>query len=325
MADEDRLEMNIQMGSAPTGSELPDRTPFRILILGDFYATTPSQDPIEISDETIDRALARLQPQAEVALEETTISISFQRMSDFHPDNIIQNTAVFVPLVNLRKQLQEPSTFDQAAQEIRSWATWKKPATEPTPEPEPEASTPESDIERLLGRKPMTSPGKTSSLAQDLIRDIVGPSNTPQIDPQRDDLIATVDQAIGKLLRRILHDPGFQAVEAAWRGLDFLVNQVEPDVSLRIFLAHLPKGRLVEEMINTEEITRSTFYRTVIDQTVDTLGAAPWSLVALTAPITTTDTDNRKPPWAGSSSLISSCAPLMAKPPTRSIRFVSKK
>ena len=286
MADEERLDMSIQMGSSPAGSERRDCTPFRILILGDFHATTHSQDPIEISDETLDRAMARLRPKVDVALGDATISISFERMSDFHPDNLTQNVAIFGPLMRLREQLQEPATFDQAAQEVRSWSSWK-----PTTEAEEEAATSECDIERLLGRKPMTSPRKTNSLAQDLIREIVGPSNTPQIDPQQDDLIATVDQALSKLLQRLLHDPDFQAVEAAWRGLDFLANQVGSDVSLKIFLSHLPKNKLVEEMINTDEITHSTFYRIVVDQAVDTLGATPWSLVALTAPITTTDQD----------------------------------
>jgi type VI secretion system protein ImpC len=286
MANDDQLDMSIQMGGLPAGGGLRDQTPFHILILGDFHATVHSHAPIEINDETIDRTITQLQPQVDIAFGEATISISFESMSDFHPDNLTQNISDFGPLMRLREQLQEPSTFNQAAQEVRSWSSWQPPK-----EAEEEATTSECDIERLLGRKPITSAGKTPSLAQDLIREIVGSSNTPQIDPQRDDLVATVDQAIGKLLQHLLHDPAFQAVEAAWRGLDFLVNQVESDGALKIFLSHLPKKKLVEEMIQTDKITQSTFYRTVVDQALDTLGASPWSLVALTAPITSADQD----------------------------------
>ena len=49
--------------------------------------------------------------------------------------------------------------------------------------------------------------------------------------------------ALGERMRGLLHDPRFQTVEAAWRGLDFVIRSDSGDDSdVRIRITHLPKA-----------------------------------------------------------------------------------
>lgn len=283
MEEDQKLEFAFNLGPESSGDPA-DNTPFRMLVIGDFGRGTPTDKPIEVDCDNIDTVMRRLQPVVNVPLGESTITITLEGIGDFHPDHLIRNLEVFQPLVRLRQQLQDPSTFEQAAREIRSWPQWKSsesPEPPASPETSSEAEDATSDIERLLGRKPITSQGQAKAIADDIIREIVGPPTTPDIHPERDHLLAAVDDAKGELLRTILHAPQFQAMEAHWRGLDFLVNRLETGVSLKVTILNLSKAVLQEEMKDPARIMESTFYQTVVAQTVETHGAQPWALVAL--------------------------------------------
>ncbi len=80
--------------------------------------------------------------------------------------------------------------------------------------PNVEASLPSSEWDRFL-------------------RDLVSPHFEPDTPPQQRELVETTDAATGELMRRILHHPDFQALEAAWRGLKLLVSRLETDEQLR--------------------------------------------------------------------------------------------
>jgi len=56
--------------------------------------------------------------------------------------------------------------------------------------------------------------------------------------------------ALGERMRDFLHHPRLQAVEAAWRGLDFVIrNNVCVDSPVRIGVAHLPKAEAASDLV----------------------------------------------------------------------------
>ena len=59
-------------------------------------------------------------------------------------------------------------------------------------------------------------------------------------------------------LRAILHHPDFQALEAAWRGLDFLVRSVTEEVEL--LLINICESELAT-MLSAESSAKSKIYR----------------------------------------------------------------
>jgi type VI secretion system protein ImpC len=69
------------------------------------------------------------------------------------------------------------------------------------------------------------------------------------------DLFREVDPAqtaaLGERMRGLLHDPRFQAVEAAWRGLDFVIRgDSGDDPGVRIRIAHLPKAEAARDLLH---------------------------------------------------------------------------
>src|SRR5207244_7572537 len=114
---------------------------------------------------------------------------------------------------------------------------------------------------------------------QAVLRDIVAPFVEPKPDPQRPELVAQVDQAISGQMRALLHHPAFQALEAAWRGLFFLVRRLPTDAKLKLYLLDVSKAELAADLGAADDLSASGVYKLLVEQTVKTPGAPPWALV----------------------------------------------
>jgi type VI secretion system protein ImpC len=102
---------------------------------------------------------------------------------------------------------------------------------------------------------------------------------TPGADPQQGQLVDCVDGAITKTMSALLHHEAFQSIEAAWRGLEFLVRRLETGTSLKIFLLDWSRQELAADLLGCDDLRRSALYKVVVEQTVETPGSDPWSLL----------------------------------------------
>ncbi|MBK3018803.1 type VI secretion system contractile sheath large subunit, partial [Klebsiella pneumoniae] len=57
-------------------------------------------------------------------------------------------------------------------------------------------------------------------------------------------MIAELDKKLSEQLNLILHNPEFQQLESAWRGLHYLVNNTETDEQLKIRVMSISKQEL---------------------------------------------------------------------------------
>jgi type VI secretion system ImpC/EvpB family protein len=80
-------------------------------------------------------------------------------------------------------------------------------------------------------------------------------------------LLSAVDAALSDLMRRVLHDPGFQDVEATWRGIQWLVSSIELDEALELHLLHVTRDEL-----SAEAGPASGLYRRLVDREARTPG-----------------------------------------------------
>jgi type VI secretion system protein ImpC len=92
-------------------------------------------------------------------------------------------------------------------------------------------------------------------------------------------LVAAVDTAIAELMRAILHHPDFQAIEAAWRALYFLVSRLETDEQLKLYLLDISKAELAADLSEAEDLRLTSLYRLLVEETVETPGGEPWAVV----------------------------------------------
>ncbi len=174
-----------------------------------------STEPLAIDRDNFDGVMAKLQVSLAGA--------PFRELEDFHPDRLFRNLDLF-------------REFDPAPRESAEKSG---------------QATPKADIGELL---------RSSSLLEQIaeggdpferyLRDLArAHAAAPELsDPQR-------DATLGKRMRGLLHHPRFQAVEAAWRGLDFVIRSDSgDDSSTRIRVAHFPKAEAARDLLEAKSL-----------------------------------------------------------------------
>jgi len=280
----------------------PDpETPFRILLLGDFSGRASrgvcqpqdlaARKTVAVDRDNYDRTIQRLDVEVRLPVNDDAgkpITMRFAERDDFDPDRIFEQLALFGKLRELRQNLFDPDHFDRAKAEVLSWSGKtgdKKPAKAEKPAARPEPIEPPEDLlATMLDQAeeeltPETLPRRASQW-QEMIADIVRPYAVPKADPQQAELFALVDNAIGELMRKLLHQPAFQAIEAAWRGVYFLISRLETGAELKLFLLDVSKAELAADVGAAEDLEASQLYKVLVERTVQTPGAQPWAVVA---------------------------------------------
>jgi len=91
--------------------------------------------------------------------------------------------------------------------------------------------------------------------------------------------IATLDELLGEQLDEILHHPRFQALEASWRGLAFLVEHAETREVARVRILDLGWRELARDLESAIEFDRSQIFRKVYSEQFDMPGGEPFGLL----------------------------------------------
>ena len=289
------LELSTLTSFAP--AKVRDKTPFRIAILSDFSGrgnrglgevslSLSCGRLIPVDVDNIEELPAKLGTEIHVPIgneDGPRIAIRFDELDDFHPDRIFERLDVFQELKAIRKRLQNPTTFVEAASQVRCWVDGEPDSnnSKAAEDQNGSAELKESDsdtIERLLGKKPEGSARQFVDIDK-LIHEIVKPYIVPAPHPQQAELVAQIDQTISGQMRALLHNPDFKELEAAWRSLHFLVNQIQTDENLKLYVGDISKAELGADLSSTNQIKSSGIYRLLVEQSTGTQGAEPWAIL----------------------------------------------
>lgn len=90
-----------------------------------------------------------------------------------------------------------------------------------------------------------------------------------------DALIAEIDAKLSKQLDEILHNPAFQKLESAWRGLKFTIDRTDFRENIKIELLNCSKDDLQTDFEDAPEITKCGLYRTVYTAEYGQFGGKP--------------------------------------------------
>lgn len=277
---------------------------FHLAVLGDFSGrahrgiSEPSRiaglRAVDVDRDNFDDVMAQLAPKLELPTDQGTLEIEFRELDDFEPDRLVEKVNVFSELRTTRRRLKNTDTYAKAAEDVRSWASLPEPEA-PAPAAEPpsapqEASTENSGsgglLDQLVAATEQAKSGEGASrtepdspIVKAIVSDIVRPYILPKADPQRDELIACVDEATSAHMREILHHPYFQALEATWRGLYFLVRRLPTHQKLRVFLIDVTKQELASDLSSQDELSTTGLWKMMVEKTVNTAGKTPYALV----------------------------------------------
>jgi type VI secretion system protein ImpC len=222
------VNLDVSAGAQPVPGVPEAETPFRILVLGDFSghglrgerAPIAGRKPVAVDSDNLDEVLAKTAP----AVHLPQGILRFRAIDDFHPDQIYRRTDAFRRLAELRNQ---PAPVAAAAGEA------SRPAAPVTP------VSGRSVLENLMAQDDEDAASRVveerDALA-DFIKKAVEPHLVARQDPRQEEWAVRVDAVAGELMRGILHQPHFQTLEAAWRALAMLVDRLQPDTDLKIYV-----------------------------------------------------------------------------------------
>jgi type VI secretion system protein ImpC len=226
---------------------------FRILVLGDFGATVPSARPVLVDRDNLEHIMKRLDVRLELPGAGT---LRFSELDDFHPDRLYQSLDLFKDLREMRANVEDPAFRTPTKQPDTAAAAAEIAAT-------PGVSL----LDEIVDAGAAVAARKKDPL-QKYVQDVAAPYIVP-LDPKKGDRIAQVDAATSESMRALLHDRRFQALEAAWRALDFLVRRT--DAKIRVL--HLPKEKLIEDLLPATDLRETLLFRALKDDPADMIAA----------------------------------------------------
>ena len=283
----------------PAANRPPGKN-FNMLVIGNFLgnnqsSTSGTTKPIKIDRDNLEEVMAKLQPSLSLPIGDSpgddcqTVNMTFTNLDEFHPDYLYQHIELFSEFRTLRRKLNKDSSFDAAAKKMDQWisvATEVKTNTQPTAtapsngQSTNNAST-EGLLDSILGDSNNSGGASTEAdkLVTSLIQDAVAAYATPAPNPNKQQYIDALDQTISSTMAALLHHPEFQALEAAWRGVDMMTRRVETDSQLTLRMLSQSKKDLLIDLAEHQDATQSNFSKLVYDASVLPTNDERWSTV----------------------------------------------
>lgn len=89
--------------------------------------------------------------------------------------------------------------------------------------------------------------------------------------------IKELDEIIASQLNEILHHTDFQALEASWLGLSYLVMNTQTGPKLKIRLLNAKKSELLNDLAKAVEFDQSQLFKKIYEEEYGTFGGHPYS------------------------------------------------
>ena len=253
---------------------------FRIAILGDFSGRASrgllevgtglaQRKPIKFDIDNLEGVIERFSTTLVLPVGDdgAGIEVKLNSLDDLHPDELYENVAVFDELSAQRQSVQRGDGAAAIA-EMQGWAeefghlklsSRKRPRGSAVP-----ADRRLSDFQALVGdaQGRLVQP----SSASELIQRIVGPYVQAAPDPQRESMLAAIDEALSGAMRAILHHPDFQTVEATWRSLELLARRIETGADMEIVLYDVSAEEWAADLSAQDDLAESGLFQMLAEE-----------------------------------------------------------
>lgn len=151
-----------------------------------------------------------------------------------------------------------------------------------------EANAPQSAAANNTGSDTTEASADDSAGTDDASADAEGGDTAVATANQDDDvnivkiamkIIARKDSAISRQLNYIIHSPAFQACEATWRGLHFLVMNTETNNKLKLKVLDVSRDDLFKDLDKAVDFDQSTLFKIIYEEEYGTFGGEPYSVL----------------------------------------------
>lgn len=277
-----------RMDTQPEGSRPTARTtlPLRLLYAADLAPTAPGAEAREATTHRVDKnrfgdLFQALQPALVLDVpnrvaqtpKRLEVELTFRSLADFEPAQVAAQVPALAQLLEIRKLVAQVKAGDidlDAFQErlgslgvdddwTRSlYDTLRKGPSEPAAKRSDEGSA----LDRLMGlveggepapaAKPQedSAQGGSGGLLDALVGAVAGESGSrPAIEKTvADQLLADLDAVLSEQTGELFGAPDFRRLEAAWRGLKFLVDRLRFADGIELDVLAVTRTRLIEDL-----------------------------------------------------------------------------
>jgi type VI secretion system ImpC/EvpB family protein len=257
-----RFDFDVTFGRTSPPRE--EATPMRILLLGDFSNRSAidrlplaRRPTIPVDVDTFGQVMRRLAPRVELPLG----GLQFADIDDFHPDRLAARLEVFR---DLRHKRAHPPADD------------------------------DDSLARLLGKSssPPPAAAPVATALDALLREMVAPHVVKDTSAQTKMYVDLVDSEMTAHMRALLHDPRLQSLEAAWRGLHWLVTSLELSSELQLHIFDVSREELLEDVVHAQgKVTATGTYAALVDRWRNVPGGQGWSAIATLLQFGSSETD----------------------------------
>ncbi len=262
-------------------------TPFCVALLGDFTgrgnrgitetgAGLRNRGVWRIDRDNFSEVLSQLKVELRLPIlgkDATPVTIRFSSLDDFHPDHLFEKAQIFEGLREMRHSLKDPAPLTAMTQPSTASSSVGPASAAPQ-----RAGNIVEQILEAAETRPLAKPSTAHSDLDEFVRQVVQPYSLPNA-PNEGDLVAKVDRATSEFMRKVLHHADFQALEAGWRAVHFLVSQLETDEDLRLYLIDVTKAELAADLSAADEITAADVYQLLLKEGMKREDE-PWSVLA---------------------------------------------
>lgn len=291
-----KITYNLEVQGEKTEKELP----FVIGIISDLSGNIERNLPklkdrkfVETRKEKIDDLMRSIEPKLRIRMPNRIghgegggsleLNLRFYRIGDFGPFEILQNVPALSELYRIRKYLKDflmKLEWDQGLRILLK-----------------------EFMEKILDMEVLTLPkekelidwfiqegemvwnqeirGSCVKMLQAFIYQMLG-----GYMPLLEDPVIMVKLRVAKIgyslhdqLNEILHNPEFQRLESAWRGLHLFLENTETNEMLKVRLLNLSKKELLNDLARAVEFDQSTLFKKVYEEEFGTYGGEPYSLL----------------------------------------------
>lgn len=138
-----------------------------------------------------------------------------------------------------------------------------------------------SILDRIIAETRLTPDDEAYGIARRGVSAFIGELLKPQNEKEPvkkamvDRMIAEIDAKLSRQMDEILHQPEFQALESAWRGLQILVDRTDFRENIKLEIINASKQDLLEDFEDSPEIVQSGLYKHVYTAEYGQFGGQP--------------------------------------------------
>lgn len=142
-------------------------------------------------------------------------------------------------------------------------------------------STSGSLVEEILLETKLKPTDEGYDVAREGMRELIALLATPEKKGERvqqkivDEMIAEIDSKMSRQLDQILHNPQFQSMESAWRGLKLVVDRTDFRENVKLELLNVSKEDLLNDFSDSPEIPKSGLYKLIYSREYGQFGGSP--------------------------------------------------